>query len=132
VQGNLVARNTFWSDGWQQGLCQCIDCLALYEREGVSFLLEYGKSKENEGDVDVEHSSESQQEVSLLSTSQEAFATSLQPVQQIELLQGYQTMLDGLREHLRPFAERGAEVRKEDIDAFFEQLNHKRRRTGEK
>lgn len=128
------ARNTFWSDGWQQGLCRCDDCLAMYEREGVSFLLEYGKKENEDGedDDDAADASESQSEVSLLSSSQEAFATTLQPVQQIELLQGYQSMLDGLREHLRPFAERGAEVRKEDIDSFFEQLTRKRRRTGEK
>lgn len=106
----------------------------MYEREGVSFLLEYGKKENEDGedDDDAADASESQSEVSLLSSSQEAFATTLQPVQQIELLQGYQSMLDGLREHLRPFAERGAEVRKEDIDSFFEQLTRKRRRTGEK
>lgn len=109
----------------------------MYEGQGLNFLLDYGsKTTDESTEVDVEGNEEeaptSSQNVSLLSTSQEAFAAAVPPLQQLELLQGYQAMLDGLREHLRPFAERGQEVSKEDIESFFEQLNQKRRRTGGK
>jgi len=40
-------------------------------------------------------------------------------------------MVAGLRDHLRPFAESGAEVKKEDILSFFAEMTQKRRRTGD-
>lgn len=127
--------NAFWCAQWRAQLCTCSRCKERYEKSGCSFLLEPidGDEEEEEGEAEGETKDEGGKKkgVSLLSSSQEAFATSLGRMQQVELLQGYQTMMEGLRNHLRPFAESGREVRKEDIEAFFANLNQKRRRTGD-
>ena len=110
-------------------MCTCSSCKDLYEKTGCTFLLEADETDEEE-ETEQEGKGE-KKGVSLLSTSQEAFSTSLGRSQQVELLQGYQAMVAGLRDHLRPFAESGAEVKKEDILSFFAEMTQKRRRTGD-
>lgn len=122
-------RNTFWLDGWQQELCRCNDCLAMYERQGLSFLLHYGEKQQLQEEQD-DVSRDTKPKVSLLTSSATAFATLLLPAQQIEMMNAYESMRKELSNYLKPFVESGREVQKEDIDTFFEKLSHKRRRLG--
>jgi MoxR-like ATPase len=121
--------------------------MQLYDRLNVKFLLDPPKDAEEEEAEEAEGEEQTDanaaatsakatgvrgaaatgEGISLLRSSQEAFATQVPSTQQVRLLAGFEDMVAGLREHLRPFAESGKEVSKEDIDKFFSDLKRRRK-----
>ncbi|XP_047003014.1 putative E3 ubiquitin-protein ligase UBR7 isoform X1 [Schistocerca americana] len=120
----LCLGAVFFSDGWRKTLCTCSSCKAMYESEGVLFLLD---EKDTVQAYEAEGSgteTESQYERGMRALS------SLGRVQQVEAIEGYNDMKTCLKEYLRKFADSKKVVRAEDIHEFFSGLEaRKRQRT---
>ncbi|KAL6069574.1 E3 ubiquitin-protein ligase UBR7, variant 2 [Balamuthia mandrillaris] len=128
--GEVLRKNTFWRSGWRKSLCRCHQCQEMLRRCRADFLLTEDESSREEPEEEQEEQEEQEgttttttsERISLLRSSQEAFARTLNPTQQLNLLAGYQAMVSGLKDFLRPFAERGEEVTQRDIETFFARL----------
>lgn len=105
----------FWQDiSWRKQLCTCDDCIKLYKDENVEFLLdpedsvhlyeEKGKAKARE----------------IVETHEGNFINSLDRVQLVEAIAGYNDLKENLAAYLQKFAENKKVVREEDIKEFFE------------
>lgn len=118
----VMNHATFWSDGWRPKLCRCSQCLKMYKEEGVEFLLDKEDTiyeYEERGRRKAATPSESELEQSALA--------SMNHVQKIEVIQGYNKMKTALSTYLQSFAENGKVVTKEDIQSFFKNLQRKRK-----
>ncbi|CAH1370242.1 hypothetical protein MTP99_011797 [Tenebrio molitor] len=105
----------FWQDiSWRKELCTCPDCMELYKKEDVLFLIdpedpvhlyeEKGKAKAKE----------------VVETHNRNFMNSLDRVQLVEAIAGYNDLKENLAEYLKKFVENKKVVKEEDIREFFD------------
>ncbi|KAF8937266.1 hypothetical protein BGZ58_002996 [Dissophora ornata] len=102
--------NLFATEGWRDLLCQCADCMVLYTKENVAFILGEEPIYEDEEDDEVETS------------IMEGGMKRLSEMNRAEAMDGmlaYNTMRDELRTFFAPFSEEGKVVTAEDIQEFF-------------
>ncbi|KAJ8975322.1 hypothetical protein NQ317_008308 [Molorchus minor] len=108
----------FWADmNWRKELCTCDECLKMYENEDVAFLLdsedpvhlyeEKGKAKARE----------------IVENHDRNFMNSMNRVQLVDCIAGYNDLKEHLAEYLKKFADNKKIVREEDIKEFFEGMN---------
>ncbi|KAM9703117.1 putative E3 ubiquitin-protein ligase UBR7 [Menidia menidia] len=112
----------FWPSAWRSKLCPCSSCQELLATAGLSFLLDESDTVlayENKG-----KSSEQRPGPDPLMSALD----SLNRVQQLEIIHGYNDMKTELKDFLQRFATEGKVVTSEDIRHFFEQQGRKRRR----
>lgn len=113
--------------GWREGLCKCLDCLQIYKKNKIEFLLDLkdqivfyetlGKSKQpTESDKD----KEIDEQLSKMSR-----------VSRVEFLHGVNDFKTELSDFLGNFAKKGEVVKSENINAFFEDLARKKRQKME-
>ncbi|KAG0325131.1 putative E3 ubiquitin-protein ligase ubr7 [Dissophora globulifera] len=102
--------NLFATEGWRDQLCQCVDCMALYTKEGVLFILGEEPVFEDEEDDDAE--------TSILESGMKRLSE-MNRVDAMDGMLAYNTMRDELRTFLAPFVEQGKVVTAEDIQEFF-------------
>ncbi|KAJ8913423.1 hypothetical protein NQ315_017167 [Exocentrus adspersus] len=110
---------------WRKELCTCDDCLRMYENEDVAFLLdpedpvhlyeEKGKAKAKE----------------IVENHDRDFMNSLNRVQLVDCIAGYNDLKEHLAEYLKKFAENKKIVREEDIREFFEGMNARKKQRVE-
>lgn len=116
----------FWSDiNWRKELCTCDECLRMYENEDVAFLLdpedpvhlyeEKGKAKAKE----------------IVESHDRNFINSLNRVQLVDCIAGYNDLKQHLGDYLKKFAENKKIVREEDIREFFEGMNARKKQKVE-
>ncbi|XP_030637412.1 putative E3 ubiquitin-protein ligase UBR7 [Chanos chanos] len=114
----------FWPYFWRAKLCTCTDCKRAYVKAGVEFLLD-----ETDTLLAYENKGKSQTwtgEELLMSC-----LSSLDRVQQLEIIYQFNDLKTELTEFLQQFADEGKVVTPEAIRTFFEDLqNRKRRRTN--
>lgn len=120
----------FWPDNWRQQLCVCKDCVDIYEKQGVSYLVdiqdtvhfyeEKGKARA------LEDCPESQYEQGLKALS------SLDRVRQVEAITEYNAMKNKLKEYLQKFAENKKVVREDDIREFFTTMDARKKQRDRK
>lgn len=113
---------TYWPSNWRGKLCRCAQCMEMYKELQVLFLLEEcdtvqayenkGKSEEAQGSRDPL--------MTALST--------MNRIQQVELISEYNDLKTELRDYLKKFAEEGKVVQTQDIQKFFEDLRSRKRR----
>ncbi|XP_073494384.1 putative E3 ubiquitin-protein ligase UBR7 [Phyllobates terribilis] len=113
---------TYWLSNWRSKLCRCDQCMKLYSELEILFLLDEcdtvqayenkGKSEEAEGSRDP------------LMTA----LSSMNRVQQVELISEYNDLKSELTDYLKKFAEEGKVVQTQDIQKFFEDLRSRKRR----
>lgn len=113
---------TYWPSNWRGKLCRCAQCMEMYKELEVLFLLEEcdtvqayenkGKSEEAQGSRDPL--------MTALST--------MNRIQQVELISEYNDLKTELRDYLKQFAEEGKVVQTQDIQKFFEDLRSRKRR----
>ncbi|XP_077124274.1 putative E3 ubiquitin-protein ligase UBR7 [Ranitomeya variabilis] len=113
---------TYWPSNWRSKLCRCDHCMKLYSELEILFLLEEcdtvqayenkGKSEEVQGSRDP------------LMTA----LSSMNRVQQVELISEYNDLKSELTDYLKKFAEEGKVVQTQDIQKFFEDLRSRKRR----
>ncbi|XP_072842698.2 putative E3 ubiquitin-protein ligase UBR7 [Pogona vitticeps] len=115
---------TFWPHNWRSKLCTCKECLKIYSDLEVSFLTDECDTVlayENKGTSD----QEADRRDPLMDT-----LSSMNRVQQVELICEYNDLKTELTDYLRRFADEGTVVKREDIQQFFEEFqSRKRRRT---
>ncbi|KAF9578950.1 hypothetical protein BGW38_005003, partial [Lunasporangiospora selenospora] len=107
----------FATEGWRDLLCRCSDCVTLYTKEGVSFILGEDPIYEDEDDEDAE--------TSIL----EGGMKKLSEMDRVEMMDGmlaYNKMRDEIRRFLVPFSEQGKVVTASDVQAFFSAKMEKR------
>ncbi|XP_077780656.1 putative E3 ubiquitin-protein ligase UBR7 isoform X1 [Podarcis muralis] len=117
-------RATFWPHNWRSKLCTCKECMKMYCDLEVPFLTEECDTVlayENKGTSD----QEADRRDPLMDT-----LSSMNRVQQVELISEYNDLKTELTDYLRRFANDGTVVKREDIQQFFEEFqSRKRRRT---
>ncbi|KAL5008060.1 hypothetical protein ScPMuIL_013641 [Solemya velum] len=123
---NTEKSGAFWSSGWRKKLCKCGKCMTMYREEGVVFLLEEGDTVhayEERGKA--RHNTESQYDQGMRALS------SMDRIQQVEVIHGYVDLKSELSSYLQKFAENKKVVREEDIKEFFTEMEaRKKRRLG--
>ncbi|CAB0035587.1 unnamed protein product [Trichogramma brassicae] len=122
---SILSGSCFWVGGWRHKLCKCLNCKKLYNDEGVSYLIDPLDSVESYEEAGKAKLKESQYEKGLKALS------SLNHVQQVNAIEGFNEMKDNLKQYLKKFAETKKVVREEDIKEFFSEMNAQKRRKTE-
>ncbi|KAI5751546.1 hypothetical protein M8J77_008509 [Diaphorina citri] len=116
----------FWQEGWRSQLCSCEKCLSYYSEHKVPFITDLSDMVEVYEKKSLETSPPPNQDADL------AFLSTLDRVQQVEIISEYNDMKEKLVEYLKQFGEEKKVVKAEDIHKFFSNLNDcKRRRLNE-
>lgn len=120
----------YFLNGWREALCKCESCMLLYESNNVTFLtnpedaIKYYEEKGKQEEAKNEKIDENvllNQELSKLNR-----------VAQVEVIHNLNNFKQELRDFLSSFAEKGEVVKRENIDAFFEDLKaRKKQKTNE-
>ncbi|CAG9822631.1 unnamed protein product [Phaedon cochleariae] len=116
----------FWTEvSWRKELCTCDDCLKMYENEDVAFLLD----SEDPVHLYAEKGKAKVQEV--VETHNREFMQSMNRVQLVDCIAGYNDLKERLGEYLKKFAENKKIVREEDIKEFFEGMEARKKQRVE-
>ncbi|KAL4239142.1 putative E3 ubiquitin-protein ligase ubr7 [Mactra antiquata] len=113
---------TFWPEGFRSKLCTCSVCKTMYKDAHLEYLPDQSdtvSAYENRGKSKAGTSTEADQEQQVLN--------SMNRVQQIEMVQGFNDMKSALSDYLKRFAENGKVVRAEDIREFFSQMEQRKK-----
>ncbi|OWF55413.1 putative E3 ubiquitin-protein ligase UBR7 [Mizuhopecten yessoensis] len=117
---------TFWKAGWRSKLCVCPNCMEMYKDRGITFVVDESDTVmayEKRGQDKQTPSSQYDKGLQALS--------SMDRVQQVEVIQGFNDMKSELSTYLKKFADDGKVVKEEDIREFFSQMEaRKRQRTA--
>ncbi|KAL1506059.1 hypothetical protein ABEB36_005490 [Hypothenemus hampei] len=112
----------FWLEtSWRKQLCTCDDCLKMYENEEVAFLLDHEDPVhlyEEKGKAKVQ---------AVVDDQSKQLMNSLDRVQMMEFVLGYNDLKEHLEEYLNKFAENNKVVRVEDIQEFFEGMRARKK-----
>ncbi|CAG9838139.1 unnamed protein product [Diabrotica balteata] len=121
-QKSLKVCAKFWPNvNWRKELCTCDDCLKMYENEDVAFLLD----SEDPVHLYEEKGKAKAQEVVDDHVKQQM--NSMNRVQLIDCIAGYNDLKERLGEYLKKFAENKKIVREEDIREFFDEMNARKK-----
>lgn len=113
---------TYWPLNWRSKLCTCQDCMKMYGELDVLFLTDECDTVlayENKGKND----QATDRRDPLMDT-----LSSMNRVQQVELICEYNDLKTELKDYLKRFADEGTVVKREDIQQFFEEFQSKKRR----
>lgn len=113
---------TYWPLNWRSRLCTCQDCMKMYGDLDVLFLTDECDTVlayENKGKSD----QATDRRDPLMDT-----LSSMNRVQQVELICEYNDLKTELKDYLKRFADEGTVVKREDIQQFFEEFQSKKRR----
>lgn len=113
---------TYWPLNWRSRLCTCQDCMKMYGDLDVLFLIDECDTVlayENKGKSD----QATDRRDPLMDT-----LSSMNRVQQVELICEYNDLKTELKDYLKRFADEGTVVKREDIQQFFEEFQSKKRR----
>ncbi|KAL0601539.1 putative E3 ubiquitin-protein ligase UBR7 [Plecturocebus cupreus] len=113
---------TYWPLNWRSKLCTCQDCMKMYGDLDVLFLTdEYDTVLAYENKGKIEQATDRRDP--LMDT-----LSSMNRVQQVELICEYNDLKTELKDYLKRFADEGTVVKREDIQQFFEEFQSKKRR----
>ncbi|EHB03635.1 Putative E3 ubiquitin-protein ligase UBR7 [Heterocephalus glaber] len=113
---------TYWPLNWRSKLCTCQDCMNMYGDLDVLFLTDECDTVlayENKGKTE----QATERRDPLMDT-----LSSMNRVQQVELICEYNDLKTELKDYLKRFADEGTVVKREDIQQFFEEFQSKKRR----
>lgn len=79
---DIGTGSAFWPEGWRKHLCQCADCLKMYESEKITFLLNETDTVQYYENKNKETTKETQYERGMKALS------SLDRVKQVEAIEG--------------------------------------------
>uniref|UniRef100_A0AAR5Q3C1 UBR-type domain-containing protein n=2 Tax=Dendroctonus ponderosae TaxID=77166 RepID=A0AAR5Q3C1_DENPD len=110
---------------WRKQLCTCDSCLKMYEHEDVAFLLD------NEDPVHLYEEKSKAKAHAVLEDQNKQLLNSMDRVQMIEAIIGYNDLKENLGNYLKKFAENKKVVRVEDIEEFFEGMKARKKKKVE-
>lgn len=112
----------FWLEAsWRKQLCTCDDCLKMYENEDVAFLLD------QEDPVHLYEEKSKAKAKAIVEDHDKKFMNSINRVQLVEMIAGYNDLKENLGEYLKKFAENKKVIREEDIKEFFEGMKARKK-----
>lgn len=123
---SYIKGAVYWSENWRQNLCKCEKCIQLYQNKKVEFLIDPDDTVQNY----VEKGKNKRQETSV--EQEQRILSSLDRVQQVELLTGYNDMKEKLVEFLGICAREDKVVTAEDVTKLFKEMNEERKANREK
>lgn len=119
---NKFTGATFWLIEWRTKLCRCTECLEMYKKNDVEFLLD---------DEDTVHAYQekgrakaAENPVSLQEETMRALS-GMDRVQQIEAALAYNKLKTKLTEFLTSFVSNEQVVTAKDVDTFFQTMDKK-------
>lgn len=112
---------TFWPQDWRKFLCQCQDCMKVYEKEKVKFLLDL------EDTVHFYEAKGKKQAKSGIEIGMAALS-SLDHTRQIEAITGYNQMKSRLMNYLQSFVVNRTIVTEDDINKFFNSMKEDKKK----
>ncbi|XP_052041150.1 putative E3 ubiquitin-protein ligase UBR7 isoform X1 [Apodemus sylvaticus] len=113
---------TYWPLNWRSRLCTCRDCMKMYGELDVLFLTD-----ECDTVLAYENKGKSEQATERRDPLMDTLS-SMDRVQQVELICEYNDLKTELKDYLKRFADEGTVVKREDIQQFFEEFQSKKRR----
>lgn len=113
---------TYWPEGFRSKLCTCNDCMDLYREHDLMFLTD-----ESDTVAVYELKGMAKKTPSTQEDKERQALQSMNHIQQIEVVQGFNDLKSELSEFLKHFAENGKVVREEDIREFFTQMQARKR-----
>ncbi|XP_075804403.1 putative E3 ubiquitin-protein ligase UBR7 [Microtus pennsylvanicus] len=113
---------TYWPLNWRSRLCTCQDCMKMYGELDVLFLTD-----EYDTVLAYENKGKSEQATERRDPLMDTLS-SMNRVQQVELICEYNDLKTELKDYLKRFADEGTVVKREDIQQFFEEFQSKKRR----
>ncbi|KAL1463272.1 hypothetical protein WDU94_015039 [Cyamophila willieti] len=117
-----VTKASFWEEGWRAQLCKCDSCLNYYNEHKIGFITDLTEM------VEVYEKKNVADTVPPNSDADLAFLSTLDRVQQVEIISEYNNMKEKLVEYLKQFGEEKKVVKPEDIHKFFSNLQDCKRR----
>jgi len=113
----------FWPSHWRKILCKCAECKDLYNLKGAPFII----NEEDTVSAYEEKGKKMHESNTAYDKGMRAFS-SMDRINQVEVLTEYNDMKSQLHEFLGRFAGDGKVVTKEDIEEFFAGMKAKKRR----
>ncbi|XP_019751799.1 putative E3 ubiquitin-protein ligase UBR7 [Hippocampus comes] len=116
----------FWPSGWRSKLCRCQGCQGRLAEAGLSFL-------PDESDTVLAYETKGKREEGSAPAHDPLMSAldSLNRVQQLEIIHGYNDMKSELKDFLQTFATEGKVVTSDDIRRFFERQQSRKRRQAD-
>ncbi|KAF4102638.1 putative E3 ubiquitin-protein ligase UBR7 isoform X2 [Onychostoma macrolepis] len=111
----------FWPYYWRAKLCTCTDCKRMYVKTGVPFLLD-------ESDTLLAHEEKAKAEALRSEDLLLSCISSLNHVQQLEIIYQYNDLKHELREFLQQSADQRKDVTPEAFREFLEELQTRKKR----
>ncbi|KAL3265555.1 hypothetical protein HHI36_009760 [Cryptolaemus montrouzieri] len=125
-KGKCNLSTLFWPDvSWRNKLCTCDVCLEMYGDENVMFLID----AEDPVQIYEEKGKAKTQEI--IEDQDRNFLGSMDRVQLIETIAGYNELKSNLADFFKDFAEKKKVIRQEDVKEFFEEMQAKKKRRTE-
>lgn len=115
------AGSVFWPYFWRAKLCTCTDCKRMYVKTGVPFLLD-------ESDTLLAHEEKAKAETLTSEDLLLSCISSLNHVQQLEIIHQYNELKHELREFLQQSADQRQDITPEAFREFLEELQTRKRR----
>ncbi|KAI2654805.1 hypothetical protein H4Q32_011597 [Labeo rohita] len=115
------AGAVFWPYFWRAKLCTCTDCKRTYVKTGVPFLLD-------ESDTLLAYEEKAKAEALTIEELLLSCLTSLNHVQQLDIIYQYNDLKHELREFLQQSANQRKDVTPEAVREFLEELQTRKKR----
>lgn len=128
TKSTVISTKFMENEDWRNKLCKCPTCMDMYKEEQVEFLLDEEDTVqfyEEKGKVKM------QQMKDLAVDTEQKMLNSMDRVNLIELLAGYNDFKEQLGEYLKKFAENKKVIREEDIKEFFSKLKSRKKQKTE-
>ncbi|VDO56594.1 unnamed protein product [Onchocerca flexuosa] len=119
----------FNSYKWRNRLCQCKNCANFYEDNDLQFLTDLSDCMQTFVESHSNKDGDKPKDDDRIMTNALIDVAGREGA--ITLFKGYEEMKQKLGTHLKRLADEGREVKKEDIDQFFQELEMERKRRRE-
>jgi hypothetical protein len=116
-------KTAYFKKGWREVLCKCDECLKLYNKNGIQYLIlptdtiEYYEERGKEANPAIDENKLINEQLS-----------SMDHVSKVEFLHNVSNFKDELKDFFISFAEKGQVIKRENVAEFFDNLNEKKRR----
>ncbi|XP_059375546.1 putative E3 ubiquitin-protein ligase UBR7 [Carassius carassius] len=115
------AGSVFWPYFWRAKLCTCTDCKRMYVKTGVPFLLD-------KSDTLLAHEEKAKAEALTSEDLLLSCISSLNHMQQLEIIHQYNELKHELHEFLQQSADQRKDITPEAFREFLEELQTRKRR----
>lgn len=124
-----LVGSTFWPSNWRKTLCKCTNCLELYKKFNVEYIVDLEDTVlfyQNKGISKMEEESNSEMDAEMRALNR------LDHVGRIEVVMGYNKLKENLTEFLKPFIGGQRVVTVDDVNGFFQKMKESDKKKRDK